>query len=306
MQALEALVVGGGRDRVVFAGQVIGGKAPGQRLLVVGVRLGQGMWLLRPCLALGAEHMLHPGVFEQIADLGGVDEQLRAHRVRAPALQVQQVGGAQAVAVAVHGEHAVAPQHRHLPTGRPRCQHLVDHPGGDPGLVTQRADVALARVEQNPAPRRRRQRQMAPVVGANGPAELGVALRGDHAFDPRVLVGRHALRGELAAQPVELLDQDHALAKPRGGQRGRHAAEAAADDQHAGGLFVAARRGGQRGGGHGAPCLNRPSAPGGGSRRRSAGHRRRAAARSRPRCRRPAPRPGWPGAPSRRGGRARR
>jgi hypothetical protein len=52
-----------------------------------------------------------------------------------------------------------------------------------------------------------------------------------------VLVGRDALRRELAAEPVGLLGEDHRRTAARRGQRGGDAAQAAADDQHIGSAY---------------------------------------------------------------------
>jgi hypothetical protein len=49
-----------------------------------------------------------------------------------------------------------------------------------------------------------------------------------------VLIGRDALRRQLAAEPVGLLGEDHRRAAARRGQRGGHAAQPAAGDQHIG------------------------------------------------------------------------
>ena len=83
-------------------------------------------------------------------------------------------------------------------------------------------------------PRCRRDRIETEIMLANGIAQRQIALRSDAEFDPGMFVERHALRGELPAQPVQLLHQHDARAKPRRGQRGGNAAEAAADDQHIG------------------------------------------------------------------------
>jgi len=54
-----------------------------------------------------------------------------------------------------------------------------------------------------------------------------------------MLVERHALRRELPAQPIELLDQHDLAAQSYCGQRCADAAEPAADDQDFGRVFFA-------------------------------------------------------------------
>src|SRR5262249_50733547 len=61
-------------------------------------------------------------------------------------------------------------------------------------------------------------------------AELAVGLRAAALLDPGVLVRRNALRGELPADPVVLLGEDHL--EPVAGRRqgARDPADTAADD----------------------------------------------------------------------------
>jgi hypothetical protein len=47
-----------------------------------------------------------------------------------------------------------------------------------------------------------------------------------------MFVGRHGLRGQLAAEPPVALDEKHPGSSLGGRERRRHAAETGADDQH--------------------------------------------------------------------------
>jgi hypothetical protein len=86
-------------------------------------------------------------------------------------------------------------------------------------------------IEQKIAPRVRRQRHVIAVEGADAAAQRGEALRRYQAFRPGMLVERHALRGQLPAEPVQFLHQHDLAAEPGCGQRRADAAKAAADDQ---------------------------------------------------------------------------
>ena len=97
-------------------------------------------------------------------------------------------------------------------------------------------------IEGNPSPRLRGERVVTPVVRADSLAERRVAARARRAFDPGVLVRRHRLGGELSAEPVELLDEHYPGAEARRGERRRHPAEAAADDEDIGTHLAGAAR----------------------------------------------------------------
>src|SRR5439155_25439240 len=100
-----------------------------------------------------------------------------------------------------------------------RRQHLLEHADCDARLEGEPRDPAVAGVRLA-------------VVLANGAAQRVVARRAPAGFDVLVLVeSRDALRGQLAAEPVGLLEQYHAAAVPRRRQGRGDTASAAADDQ---------------------------------------------------------------------------
>jgi hypothetical protein len=135
LQRLQALVVSRLVDGVVFAGQVVRRQAPGDGLLIERIGLGQGVQFVGLRLRLGAEHMLYACDVEQIADLGGVDEQRRRQYALQAGVQVLRVDGADAIAVGFGAHEPVAAQHGHPPGGHMRLEQFVDRFHGDPGLM---------------------------------------------------------------------------------------------------------------------------------------------------------------------------
>jgi hypothetical protein len=118
--------------------------------------------------------------------------------------------------------------------GAVRGEHRLEHRERDARLVRERADPARARVEVGPRAGGGGQREVLPVVGTDAVAQPPV-VRGDaEALDPRVLVRRHRLGRELSAEPAPGLGEDDVGAALCRGERGGHAAQAAADDQHLG------------------------------------------------------------------------
>src|SRR5215510_12906627 len=100
-----------------------------------------------------------------------------------------------------------------------RSEHLLDDADGNARLERKARDPAVTWVELA-------------VVPPDRIAQLVVAARAAERLDVLVLVERrHSLRGQLPAEPVGLLEQHHAAAAPRRGQRGGDAAGAAARDQ---------------------------------------------------------------------------
>jgi hypothetical protein len=71
------------------------------------------------------------------------------------------------------------------------------------------------------------------ILGADALAQRIVRARSAESLDVLVLVEcGDALRGELSADPVGFLGEAHGPSRAGGGERGSHAAGAAADDQH--------------------------------------------------------------------------
>src|SRR5439155_3575786 len=109
-------------------------------------------------------------------------------------------------------------------------QHLLEHREGDTRLVAQARHIAVAGVEWLRLARGGRERIVAAGEIADASAESSIGPRGAELLDPRVFVRRHRLRGQLAADPVGLLSEDHAPTSTGGGEGRGAAAGAAADD----------------------------------------------------------------------------
>ncbi len=87
---------------------------------------------------------------------------------------------------------------------------------------------------------------MAAIIGADGGAQLAIGPRAAELLDPGMLVRRHRLLGELAADPIRFLGENYALAVARRRQRRGTAAEPAADNDHVGAEFARRSSGSKR------------------------------------------------------------
>ena len=130
---------------------------------------------------------------------------------------------------------------RTLKLGDPGGEHFFEGGEGDAGFVAEARDGAVAGVEIGVARASAVSGEVAEVIIADALAEVEVGTGAAEGFDPGVLVGRNGLGGELAADPIGFFGQDDAEAVAGGGQRGRAAARATADDDEVGGEFLHSR-----------------------------------------------------------------
>ena len=220
----ELGVAGRPRDRVVLAREVVDGEADRDRLEVARLVLGRRVRLAG---RLEADAVLDAGKREQLAALAGIEVPVGDHH------------GVLAAAAQRHRRDAVAldlGRHRRVlePQLDRRREHRLEHGERDARLVPEPRDEAGARVEVRDAPCRVGEREVLAVVRADAVAQRAVARRAAVRLDPRVLVRRHRLARELPADPVGRLAHDDVEPAAGGGDRRRHAAEPAADDQDVG------------------------------------------------------------------------
>jgi hypothetical protein len=215
---------------VLLAGPVFEREAPRERLHVVRLRLRRRVRLAGVVPRLETGDVLGAGQRQQVAQLGGVHD-VRCGELGPVAFGVFDDDSADPVTVHI-GRHRSRPQQHPEPAGGgPRREHRVDHRGGHPRLVTQWTDRALPRVEMARGAGPVAERIPPAVVRPDAVAQLPVAGGAAEALDPRVLVRRHRLRGQLPAQPVGLLREQHRATPPQGGERRRHTAQTATDDE---------------------------------------------------------------------------
>ena len=193
-------------------------------------RLGLGVWLPRLGLGLGPYPVLGAGQRQDIAELGGVDDDARAKPPPPPLVEMDGVHPSDAVAGGLDGRRLGTPEDAEPSANderlEPRFQDAQGHAWleGEPGDPTG-PGVGLGLGGQ-------RWRQPAVVI-ANGPTERVVRARAAEALDVVVLVeGRHSLSRELSADPVGFLEKADCAAGPNRGQRSRHATGAPAHHQH--------------------------------------------------------------------------
>ena len=225
----EAVVLRRPLDRVVLARAVIEREAHGHRLQVVGLVGGRAVWLAGPLARLEAGDVLGFGERQQRAGLGRVEEPVRPDRH----LPVGSGERHRLHAIAVDGgaDRRVAQQHLQPLLGQRGSEHRVQDGERDPRLMAEPRHRARAGVERGLEPGAVGQREVRAVVRADPVAQPAVRRRAAAPLDPAVLVRRHGLAGELAAEPVGGLGHHDGAPARRRRQRRGDAAEAAAHDQ---------------------------------------------------------------------------
>ena len=184
----------------------------------------------RPAFAPGDE--LGSCQRQQVAQFRGVDEVRRVEHALSSRAQAPEGHRANAVAVDIGGEGGMLEQQRDPARGDVRRHQPFKDGESHSRFVAQARDRAVAGIQVRAPARRVCQGVVAPVVVADAGAQFAIPARRTVRLDPLVLVGRHALLGELAADPVGFLGQRDAQARPGRGQRCRHAAQPSARNYH--------------------------------------------------------------------------
>src|SRR4051812_16538015 len=213
-------------NQVTFAGRTpLANEGVGETLYAVGLRLMR----LRLRFAglrdrFRAGDVLGSGKRQQITELGRIDDNLRPKADDPAFVQRERLKRRDAIAIGPHGQRlgtTMDGESAGLDLGR---EHALDHLERDAGLEGEPRYPAVTGVRFA-------------VVRADRVAQRVVARRAAARLDVLMLVERgDALRGELPAEPVGLLEQHDAAATARGGERGGDTACAAAGDQDVAGF----------------------------------------------------------------------
>src|SRR5271165_4609335 len=92
------------------------------------------------------------------------------------------------------------------------------------------------------------ERIMIAIILANGVSVIAIGARAAELLDPRMLVRRHALGGELAADPIGLFCKNDAHSVAQSGQGGGASTDACADNRDVSMKFAGGGGGDERGG----------------------------------------------------------
>lgn len=188
---------------------MIESEAVREGLLIGGRRLLRRVGLSRVATGLRTRHVLGAHQGQHVSQLGRVDKVRRPEDHQAAASLIEHLNTPHDVSVDVGPNRVVFAQEAHPTAAEKRCQETFQYRQGDPRLVTEARDMPTPRI-QIPAPARRtRQRIMPPIEIALALAKVAVATRGAEALDPRMLVGRHPLGSQLAADSVALLCENN-------------------------------------------------------------------------------------------------
>ncbi|GAB4000701.1 hypothetical protein GCM10029992_33470 [Glycomyces albus] len=148
-----------------------------------------------------------------------------------------ELDGLDAVAVGLGGDGPVGLEEPEPARAEVRGEHGLQDGEGHARLVAEPGDVPAAGVEVPFGAGGLGERVVPPVVVPDPVAQAPVGGGDAELLDPRGLVGRDRLAGELAADPVVFLGEDDVAARSQRGERGGDATEAAADDEDLGSQF---------------------------------------------------------------------
>ena len=198
---------------------------PCDRHLVQGVRHRERMGLAGVVLRLRSDDVLHAAERQEVPQFRGVHVVGGGRGELGPGASVRESDALDLIPAHVHADGLALVPDGEASGGAERSEHRLQHRHRDARLVAQAADGAEPGVEVDDLPGPGGQRVVGPVVLADGPPERGVGLRAPVPLDPRILVQRHALHGELPAWPVRGLGEQNPQPQTGGGQRRRHPPE---------------------------------------------------------------------------------
>ena len=223
---------------MVLALEVVDRETRGHRLHVQRLRSGRRVRLAGVLARLEPGDVLGAAQRQQLAGLGGVDNEVGPDDALHPGDTIAQSHGLHTVPVAERNLRHVLEQHPEAIRGSMRRQHRLEHREPDPRLGRQSAHAARARVELPPRPSRRRQWIVRAVVRADAVTQPAVARGDAEVLRPGVLVEWHGLTCELSAEPASLLCHDDLGIGLRRRERRRDAAQPTPDDKHLRPLLV--------------------------------------------------------------------
>lgn len=174
--------------------------------------------------------MFHPRQRQQVAQLGGVEHVLCPHHHLRAVCRTQR-HGADEVTLDLGGDRAVLEQDEELPPAAEGLQECFQRRQRHARLVAQRRHVAVARVQMHDIAHLGQHGIIAAVDRADLLAQALVAVCPAYGLNPRVLVRRHRLRSQLAANPIGLFGQDHLATQLERCQGGGYTAYPAAYDE---------------------------------------------------------------------------
>ena len=114
-------------------------------------------------------------------------------------------GGDPILAPGLRPDQPVLSEYQHPAGGHLGRQHRLQHREGDARLVAKWRDPAVAGIEFGVGPGSRQERVMAAVIVPHFLAKAPIGTGAAQTFDPAVLVRRHGLGSQLAADPIGLL-----------------------------------------------------------------------------------------------------
>lgn len=123
-----------------------------------------------------------------------------------------------------------ASEHGGLTNGRYREPQLVQHRHHDARIVAESAHPAVAGIERAHPPGFGRKRELGAIIVANARAQRTVACGRAEFLDPRMLVRRDSLVGELPTHPMSLFGEDNPAPEPRYRERRSAGAEPSSDN----------------------------------------------------------------------------
>ena len=191
-------------------------------------RLGVSLASLRE--RLRTDHVLRVGQGQQIAKLGRIDNDRGTKPQDAAAIQGNRSRRDDLAVSGLDRCNLRAQVNCELARADVWLQKGSDSRHGNPWLECHTRHPTIAGIEMRLPTGFAGER---PIVIAQGVAQPIVAGRSTARFDMLVFVeSRNALRRQLPAKPIGLLEEMNSATTPRGSERGGNAASSAADDKY--------------------------------------------------------------------------
>jgi hypothetical protein len=127
------------------------------------------------------------------------------HRLAAPL--IEKGNGRDEIPFARGREGSMAEQHSQPASGAVGGEHPLQDGEGHTRLVAEAANQPVSGIEVFPGAGSGREGIIVPVEVPDSIPQPAVARRATHLLDPGMLVRRHRLGGELAADPIRLLGE---------------------------------------------------------------------------------------------------
>ena len=207
-------------------------KAPGDGLLIERIGFLRRGGLIGFRSRFGPGHMFHSGQRQQITEFRGFQHPWRRDHPSTTSSHCLKGHRFDSISLHRSGDRTMPQQEGQPSVGNVRSQHRFQNSQSQSRLMAQPGDPSATWIDPRHGLRGCVQRRVPQKSKPNLIPELAVTPSTARLLDPRMLIGRHRLRGELTSDPESLFGEHNALSRTAGCQSGRHPPDPTPDDQH--------------------------------------------------------------------------